>query len=78
MYMKYYCIVSKNVKLLDWKNMSTKDNFERTKVAIVRGASEVRVTPGFHCSGRETFVSLFAELETSILFCCVVLDKVSL
>lgn len=58
--------------------MPTKDNLERNKVAMVRVASEVRVSPRSHRWGRETFVSLFAELETSVLFFCVVLDKVSL
>lgn len=53
--------------------MPTKDNLERNRVA-----SEVRVSPRSHWWGRETFVSLFAELETSALFFCVVLDKVSL
>lgn len=58
--------------------MPTKDNLERNKVAMVRVASEIRVSPRSHWWGRETFVSLFAELETSFLFFCVVLDKVSL
>lgn len=48
--------------------MPTKDNLERNKVAMVRVASEVRVSPRSHWWGRETFVSLFAELETSVLF----------